>query len=230
MDQKFFFPYVTGEALAFLPWKSDFFSCFFFTKDLIYLVHLIHFLLRLSLIFSKQSLLLCFWKDSWWVCSLNYLVILNNSDFSLLIVRKCQCSCVFYVFSNFHFVSFTSRFRSVLTFSFDHLKESISFLSKFDQKYSFFIVFPDVFKKGLLFICFVSVFWFLKDFQLKSWDFWSCQKLIFKWWTTLWFRALLKNTLDFLCFSHHLWFLKDFQEKSLFFVERCPIYLVIMKI
>ena len=108
-----------------------------------------------------------------------YLVILSNFDFSLLIVRKCQCSCVFYAFSDFHFVSFTSRFRSFLIFSFDHLKESISFLSKFHQKNSFFIVFHDVFKKRLFFICFVTVFWFLKDFQLKSWDFWTFQKLIF---------------------------------------------------
>ena len=120
---------------------------FFFTKDLIYLVHLIHFLLLFSLIFSKQSLFLCFWKDEWWACSLNYLVILSNYDFFVLIVKKCQCSCVFYAFSDFHFVSFTSRFRSFLIFSFDHLKESISFLSKFHQKNSFFIVFHDVFKK-----------------------------------------------------------------------------------
>ena len=127
----FFSPYVTGEALAFLPWKSGFLVVFFFTKDLIYLVHLIHFLLLLSLIFSKQSLLLCFWRDSWWVCSLNYLVILSNYYVFLFIVRKCECSCVFYSFSNFHCV----------------------------------------FKKRLLFICFVTVFWFLKDFQLKSLDF-----------------------------------------------------------
>ena len=153
-------------------------------------MHLILFLLLLSLNFSKQSMFLCFWKDSRWVCSLNYLVILSNYYVFLFIVRKCECSCVFYSFSNFHCV----------------------------------------FKKRLLFICFVTVFWFLKDFQLKSLDFWSFQKLIFKWWTTLWFRALLKKTLDFLCFSHHLWFLKDFQEISHFFVERGPIYLVIMKI
>ena len=32
IQKKFFFPYVTGEALAFLPWKCVFFSCFFFNK------------------------------------------------------------------------------------------------------------------------------------------------------------------------------------------------------
>ena len=132
---------------------------FFFTKDLIYLVHLIHFLLLLSLIFSKQSLLLCFWRDSWWVCSLNYLVILSNYDFSLLIVRKCQCSCVFHALSHFHFVSFNSRFRSFLVDIFFWSFERINIIPfKISSKKFIFHCFSRCFQKTLIFHLFCNCF------------------------------------------------------------------------
>ena len=157
--QKIFrFLWVRAKPLHFYLEKVVFLVVFFFfTKDLIYLVHLVQFLLLLSISFSKQSLFLCFRKDSWCVCPLIYLVILSNFDFSLLIVRKCQCSCVFYVFSHFHFVSFNLRFPTKIMRFLDFSKTD--FLSDelprdfdhFWKTHLIFFVFPIIFQFSRIF-------------------------------------------------------------------------------
>ena len=108
--KKIFFPLWYGRSPCIFTLKSCFFLEFFFIQNLIYLVHLVHFLLFLWSIWQTESLLLCFWKDSGWMCSLIYLVIVSIFDFYLLIVKKSQCSCVFCTFPNFHLISVTSRF------------------------------------------------------------------------------------------------------------------------
>ena len=162
-------PMIRAKPLPFYLEKLVFLVVFFFfLQNLIYLVHLVHFLLFLWSLFQKESMLLWFWKDPGCIQRLIYLVIMSTFEFYLLVVKKCHCSCVFCNFSIFFFdlIYFEIFFFFGNVIHFDPLTVCVPFLSKFHQKHPFFI-------------CFVTVFWFLKDFQWKSSYFWTFQKMTF---------------------------------------------------
>ena len=149
LSPKFFFPYVTGEALAFLP-----------TKDVILLVHLNHFPHYFLFISEKMSLPSWFWKNPCYVFDPISLVNENNDHFCTFIVKKCQFLCVSYACSTFKLKSFPLAF----TFSFNTfiwIIKKYHFPCDFD---ALFLIFLKIFVFPL--IC--KYIFFHRDFKGKN--------------------------------------------------------------
>ena len=103
---------------------------FFFTKNVILLVHLNHFPHYFLFIFERMSLPSWFWKNPCYVFDPISLVNENNDHFCTFIVKKCQFPCVSYACSTFKLKSFPL----VFTFSFDTF---IWIIKKYHLRYDF---------------------------------------------------------------------------------------------
>ena len=159
LSQNFFFPYVTGEALAFLPWKCVF-LVFFLTKNLILLVHLNHFPQYFLFICENMSIPSWFWKDPRTVFYLISIVNENNDHFCIFIVKKCHFPCVSHAFFRFEFRSFPYGFG--LTFD-----DFILIIRKYHFPCVFNALFL-IFLKIFVFHLFCNYIFFFKDFKGKT--------------------------------------------------------------